>query len=394
MSLENRLNHQLKLLIACCQTELSQTNIKFIHSYVNDAQLPVDTLINLANQHGILPLVYKSIKKINKDFPLTSQNQLLQKLKLHYQSIVQRNMLMSAELIHITNLLKDHSIEVIAFKGPTLSHMAYGDITLRQYSDLDILIPEKHLFDAASILETHSYQLYGSINFLKDPTWIALSKDMMLIHNKKKIILEMHWRLFHNTFAKHSNTINLWNKTETIKINQNNILTLNKNLLLAYLCIHGSRHLWERIEWIVDIDRLIKTKEIEWNEVLHIAKQFQSKTMLQLGISLSKRLLNTILPDTIDQMIIDKKIKKLTSITLELLEHPLPKQPSTSDVIRRKSIHASMQDTFYAKIKYWKNVFFQKNYTQVLAENKPNKNTSLVSMIRPLKLIKKFIFKR
>ena len=49
-------------------------------------------------------------------------------------------MLMSAELIRIMKLLEKNDIKALAFKGPVLSQMVYGDITLRQYVDLDVLI--------------------------------------------------------------------------------------------------------------------------------------------------------------------------------------------------------------------------------------------------------------
>jgi hypothetical protein len=66
--------------------------------------------------------------------------------------IAKTNMLMTAELIAVMKLLKDNEIEAIAFKGPTLSQMAYGDITLRQFSDLDILIDQKDIYKASKIL--------------------------------------------------------------------------------------------------------------------------------------------------------------------------------------------------------------------------------------------------
>jgi len=37
-------------------------------------------------------------------------------------------------------LLEENGIEALTFKGPALAQMAYGDTSLRHYSDLDILI--------------------------------------------------------------------------------------------------------------------------------------------------------------------------------------------------------------------------------------------------------------
>jgi hypothetical protein len=50
-------------------------------------------------------------------------------LKIAYTQIAQRNMMMSAELLKIMQLLEKNQIESLAFKGPSLAQMAYGDIT-------------------------------------------------------------------------------------------------------------------------------------------------------------------------------------------------------------------------------------------------------------------------
>jgi len=120
----SHLSDELLFLITCCQIDPSKDDIEFMHSYLSGQHLDINTLIGLATQHGILPLVHKAIKKINAVYQLESQNDSLNELKAHYQNIVQRNMLMSAELILIMKLLEENDIEALAFKGPTLSQMA------------------------------------------------------------------------------------------------------------------------------------------------------------------------------------------------------------------------------------------------------------------------------
>lgn len=391
-----QINNELTFLITCCQPDKSKDDIDLIHSYLDTQDLEIKTMIKLANQHGILPIVYKALKKISENNAIfgTHYDTILETLKSTYTQIVQKNMLMSAELIRIMKVFEENDIKALAFKGPTLSKIAYDDITIRQFSDLDILIPTKDLHHAASLLTQNNYTIHGSIDFLNDPIWIKGTKDMTLFHERKNVVIEMHWKLFHSTFTNYTEKVNIWDKTEKIKINNINIPTLNTNMLLTYLCIHGSRHLWERIEWITDIDRVINHREIEWNEVLKLADNFQSKTMLLLGLSLSHILLGTILPTEIQNKTQTKKITYLTYLILDLIQTENPEVPTTTDVIRRKRIYASMQDNFYNKIIYWKNVFFQKNYTTILEENRPNKHTSLHSLTRPYLLVKKFFFKR
>ena len=138
------LSIDLQFLIACCQTELSNDDMVFIENHA--VTLDQQKLTSLAIQHGILPLVYKTIKELSQEKASIVPIEFLTELKAQYMGISQRNMLMSAELIRIMKLLEENGIEALAFKGPTLSQMAYGDITLRQYVDLDILVDEKYPF--------------------------------------------------------------------------------------------------------------------------------------------------------------------------------------------------------------------------------------------------------
>lgn len=66
-------------------------------------------------------------------------------------------MYMTAKLIRILALLKSNNILTQAFKGPALSELAYADTTLREYSDLDILIMEKDIARSISLLTKDQY---------------------------------------------------------------------------------------------------------------------------------------------------------------------------------------------------------------------------------------------
>ena len=55
------LNEDLKFLIACCQIDPSEDASTYIHAFLNAEDRNHDNLISLANQHGILPLVYLAL---------------------------------------------------------------------------------------------------------------------------------------------------------------------------------------------------------------------------------------------------------------------------------------------------------------------------------------------
>ena len=313
----SQLNSELTFLIACCQTNLNKADTEFIHSYINTPCLAMDTLIGLARQHGILPLVYKTLLALNTDISVVNA------FKQQYLSIAQRNIFMSAELIRIMKLLEDNGINSLAFKGPALSQMAYGDITLRQYGDLDILIKQDDIHKISTLLGSKGYEQAHIFTAVQEKNWYKHAKDMILFHSEKGIYIELHWLLLDNDYPMQVDLNAIWAHPKTIVINRQKIQTFSTESLLLYLCIHGSKHLWERIEWIKDIDLMIRnTQNIDWEYLDRQVNESGFKRMFLLGLYLSTTLFHTPLPTIFKQQIHEQKwLMKLNDFVMSDWQH-------------------------------------------------------------------------
>jgi len=325
----NSLNDDLKFLMNCCKMNPTEEDLKAICSYLNTEHLDLNALISVVNQHGILPLVYKTIKSLQcHSSSLNTQHvtlsaEILTELKAHYMSISQRNMLMSAELIKIMNLLKENSIEALAFKGPALSQIAYGDITLRQYTDLDVLVKKEDIYKIDTLLKARGYQRVLKLSPVQEKVYIQNAQDLGFYHPKSGLHFEMHWSLLNEDYPMQINLDTIWKNPQTVKINQQEIKTFPIQELLPYLCIHGSKHLWERIEWIKDIDLLIRKEDIDWEKIVKKVDGSGFEVMIYLGLSLAMRLFKTPLPKHITDHISDMKIlNTLSDFVLQSWQSP------------------------------------------------------------------------
>ena len=402
LNLKAKLSTELQFLVNCCKSDPSENDIKEILSYLDTKDLDINILIGLATQHGILPLVYKTIKNLSENDNLNAQRltlnaEILTELKAHYMSISQRNMLMSAELIRIMKLLKGNDIEALAFKGPTLSQMAYGDITLRQYSDLDILVDESQLYQAAKLLVSQNYEPMDSIEFLKNKAKLHVEKNYEFYGRKNGIKVEIHWRLINSSFLKKFKNYDVFDTPQNVKINQTVIPTLDTKILLLYLCNHGASHMWERLEWIVDIDRLIQSEEsaLNWDEILKLASTLQSKTSFLLGLGLAKELFHTPLPSEIQSKLDSVHIRKLVAFILTTLNSDLISQDHTSHEKNLKvfQFHLSLQDSLSSKIHFIFQTLFTYSSGDVMMVNLPRPLFFLYYPLRILRIINKYTFK-
>jgi len=380
------LDDNLKFLIACSQTEPSENNIKFIQQFLSS--IDTQKLIPLAIQHGILPLVYKTLKYLGTKH-LMVNTEILSELKAHYMRISQRNMLMSAELIRIVKLLKDNGIEALAFKGPTLSQMAYGDITLRQFGDLDILIRERDRFKMMDLLIQSQYTPEIDLKESTKKTFFDSVNVIGLYQTSIGVLVEIHWELLSKNYAIDWEEQSLWKKQESVAINKKIIPVLPVEQQLLYLCVHGSKHLFERLEWICDIDRSIRTHtDIDWVYLVNEADKLGIRRMLFFGLSLSQQFFSLPLPKQIEKAIAeDKDIPKLISKVIEINFSETSKKGKSYSSF---GLLWSMRENLSDQLRFaWRGLFAPK-FDDFLFIQLPKQLAFLYPVIRPFRLITKY----
>ena len=190
--------------------------------------------------------------------------------------------------------------------------------------------------------------------------------------------------------------LNVRSNPSIVKIQGKEIKTLQSDLLLVYLCAHGSKHMWERIEWIVDVDRLIvNLNSIDWDMVWHYAKEMHSVNTLLLGLSLCKELFGTDIPDMIKEEINKRQnIQTLKTYTLELLNGvPTTQSSKTSSMFKKFDYHSKLYDSSTDKVKYYLSSVFKITPDDILYINLPKHLSFLYFIIRPFRLTQKYIKK-
>ncbi len=92
-----------------------------------------------------MPLVYRQLKSAAGIAP-----ESLAPMRSEFYGNALSNLHLTRELARLAGLLSATSIEAIAFKGPILALQAWGDLALRQFNDLDLLV---HAADAARVVD-------------------------------------------------------------------------------------------------------------------------------------------------------------------------------------------------------------------------------------------------
>jgi hypothetical protein len=261
----------------------------------------------LAYSHGVYPLIYKTLKNYQDEIP----SQTLVNMKLIYMDLVKQNMLMTKELLDVVKVLEENNILSIPLKGPVLSQMAYGDVVSRQYVDLDLLVDEDTFLKSVKILESNSFRFEDEFILDKFKEKRNIFHDLTLTNNLG-VKIELHWRLFSDEYMTDFANIELYDNLCSVQINNQNIKTFSNEINLMYFCIHGAKHNWERIEWLLDIARFIENREINWDLVFEYVEKTNTQKIIYSTFLLCSKILDLKLEDKIIDRISSKKIIKLS----------------------------------------------------------------------------------
>jgi len=328
--ISDRAEHEL-LLFAVSPDRTSQND----HRIRSLAVQPLDWeyLFVFARRHGVLQLLYFQLQQCAADLIPPDQ---LQRLQKYFQENSARNVLLTAELRRLIELFESDDIEAVPYKGPVLALFAYGNVSLRRFVDLDVLVRREHVNRAIDLLLSDGYEFSKPLSSSQRELLLRTQHNLQLRRNNRRLILELHWEVASHLFASSVQADDLWSSLSEIRLNQTNIKTLDIEDLVFSLCVHGSRHLWERLLWICDIGWIVARHQLNWSKLLDRACRTGNQRMFLLGLYLSEKLLGVRFPELINKEFEnDGVLEVLTGGILKTLFERAEHVPATRSQIFR-----------------------------------------------------------
>ena len=342
------MTNEIILIIECCRlsqdSKLIEEKISLIKNW--------DDFISLTYSHGVFPLVYQVLKKHEDKIPLNT----FAFMKQTYMNLVKTNMLMTSELIKVSKLLEENGIKSISFKGPTLSQIAYGDVVSRQYVDLDVLVDESLLSKSQKILEDNNYYPRYDLEEYQKENLKDVVHDISMINKSNGINIELHWTLSSGEFFIDLEKLDYMSDTKKYNLLNHELNIFSNEKLFIYLCVHGYKHLWERIEWLVDIYYLISKENIDLEKVLQMSKLVDADRIVLSTLIICQKMFDLKI-QLKDSSIQDKKLNKATN---SMLNKIISDYKEVTEKIHSKqfsTIHLYMLKTTANKMKYLKTFF-------------------------------------
>jgi len=378
---DSRVEHEL--LLACARTVASPRVRELAAGAVD-----WDYLFQLARRHAVVPLLYTQLAQQLSDLVPPEQ---LARLKQHYLENSARNTILTAELCRLIALLSEAGIEAIPYKGPVLAVFAYGNVSLRRFVDLDVIVKKTDVLKARELLIHEAYTPTKSLSLNQQELLLSTQHNMQFSRDNHRLIVELHWEVAPHLFASTVDADELWQNLVSLDLNSTHVKTLCADDLLFSLCVHGSRHLWERLGWICDVAELIRSHSFDWNALLERAARADNERMFLLGLHLAERLLDAPVPAEVKQRCdSDPRLRSLADNVVEHLFNGPTHVPATSHEIFKYNI--GVRKTLSARARYLLYAL-RPTDSDLGARSLPASLSFVYYLTRPVRLLKQGMFR-
>jgi hypothetical protein len=309
--------------------------------------------IRLALRHDMLPLTYWNLHRVCPDLVPSG---VLGPLRARYEAGAAESRLLAEELVGILGVLDSQGIPAVTYKGAALAVRLYGDLSLRGFGDLDIVICEREVLRARRLLIDRGYAPERvEINDLNQ--FLSQKHEMLLYRGDGKVRLDLHWRCISRSDCLAGDPERFVQYLEFVSIAGEEVRSLRPETYLLILSMHAAKHQWVQLKLICDIAEILAVPDLEWEYVLREAKDLGLRRVLSTGLHLAQGLLGaTVPPELAQELKIDRTAKALAvQARTRLFEEPGERWGLKGGITCQMEIRERLRDQAKILLRYFWN---------------------------------------
>ena len=264
-----------QFILGCVKLKPTQADINRLNDLIPQIQ-DWENLLKITVERGIGPLMYKKLSLLKKQNLISEKQRNI--LEQVYFMTLRRSMLLHDAYKKIVEKFTENSLRVIPLKGIFLSDWLYGDIGLRQCSDIDLLIKPEEGLIGVSLLKEMGYASKETeyiSDYIESKSNNVHFPPMIL----KLVSVELHTKLHGDTESYRINPEACWENAVKVTINGVDSYGLDMHDLLIHLCVHLDKHFREgnlQFTCFNDITNLLDkySQTLDWKKFIDRCRQF------------------------------------------------------------------------------------------------------------------------
>lgn len=223
------------------------------------------------------------------------------------------------------------------FKGPIFAICVYGDVSLKYFNDLDLLIRQEDVVKAVEILRREGFLPLCALDSAQLKRLAQTDNEIPLIHNKSGICIDLQWELTGGFCSHRLRYEDLQKEQQELNVFQHKIITFGDEDLFVYLCLHGTQHLWQEFDHVCCMHELLrKKKKIVWDRLLEKSRSLGMEKAFQVGVHLLGSFYANTVPASVTlEKEREKGVTSLARIIIERYNLPVHQEGQPVELNRR-----------------------------------------------------------
>jgi hypothetical protein len=281
---------EFQLLLYCARSQPAARPLK---QHIDDFAIDWRKLLALAERHGVRPLVLQSLKAVGwASVPPSVRIELERFCK----SNAQKNLLLTGELLRLLRSFNANEVPVVAFKGPILAEAVYGDLSLREFCDLDLLIGVQDLTKAEDMLLAGGYTAQFPDRDYRT-AFLGYQGQYAFRRGQSDLWVDLHWQFSQDGVVFPLRAAEVWPRLIEETVAGRTVPSLAHDDLALFLAAHGTKEGWRNLLWLCDFAEFLRRyQDLDWIAILERAARSHSSRQLLLAIELAATMLDAPVP--------------------------------------------------------------------------------------------------
>lgn len=340
-------------------------------------------LLLLAEEHGVVGQLAACLKECHApSVPSEIKQELLERQRA--QNFL--TLRLTAELFRLLELFRAQRISALVIKGPVLAARAYADPGMRSYGDLDLLARQSDIRRVTELMIASGYRAAVGLDAVDAG---KIPGQYLFFRPDSELLVEFHNDFTLRYFPRPLPIEDFFAHQTRVLLDAHEVPGLCVEDELVLICVHGAKHLWEKLSWIADVAALISRQTtIDWERASSSARRVGAEHLLHTGLRLAVDVLHAELPKEIAACVNDDAVAaKLTERVLHWLPSAGYAPPG---LFERAMFRLGMRGNFLAAPAYLLKLSFSPTEDDWQPRGNLSNSRLLEALRRPFRLGRKY----
>ena len=287
-------------------------------------------LVGLAAKHAVRPHLIQALRDLGWTTMPPETKAALEAFQLFHLT---RVLSLSEELGRVADALARSGLPFASFKGIALATLHHGSRPLREFDDIDLIVPKPRLAEAEGVLRSLGYRgADGEAAFRN--AFFAYQRQYAFVRTEPDVSVDLHWAFTSASLPFPLDPAEIWADLQPVSIGGRAIPTLAGANLALLLAGHGTKERWKRLGWVCDFATCLdRNRDLDWPAIFQRAHRRGCGNAVLFACAMAEALLDVAVPPALAPLVQrNDRVAALTRSTSRALRESLPAAAGPRDL--------------------------------------------------------------